>query len=249
MLLLISPSRVMDLSHQKKDVQSSTPLFEAEADKIAERMKGMDLEDMSRFMEEDDHMARETMDLYQHFLSAPEKPALFAYAGKVYKAIDPMTLTADQFDFAVKHLRIISTLYGYLHPLDRIKAYRINFSLHYEDGNLYDFWKPKITPLLKKDADRTGNLILDFTAHNVIKAVDLSGISESEIIHVDFKDYKKDKDEYMTIRAYAQPAKGALIGYILRNKIDDPEKVKEFKYEGYTYNHLLSDETNMVFTR
>lgn len=249
MLLLISPSRVMDLSHLKMNVQSTAPLFGDEAVKLANIMKGMDLEDMSRFMEEDDHMARETMDLYQHFSSAPEKPALFAYAGKVYKAIDPMTLTPDQLEFAVKHLRIISTLYGYLHPLDLIKAYRINFSLHYEDGDLYDLWRPKITPLIKKDAAGTGNLILDFTAHNVIKAVDLSGIPESKIIHVDFKDYKKDKNEYMTIRAYAQPAKGALIGYILRNKTDDPEKVKEFKYEGYSYNQLLSDETNMVFTR
>ncbi|MGL4331691.1 MAG: YaaA family protein [Bacteroidales bacterium] len=250
MLLLISPSRVMDLSHLKKDVQSNAPLFKEDADKIAERMRGMDLEDMSRFMEEDDHMAREMLDLYQHFSSAPEKPALFAYAGKVYKAIDPMSLSADQLDFAIKHLRIISTLYGYLHPLDRIKAYRINFSLHYEDGNLYDFWKPKITPLLKKDASETGNLILNFTALNVIKAVDVPEIlSESKIIHVDFKDYKKDKDEYMTIRAYAQPAKGALIGYILRNKIDGVEAVKKFKYDGYTYNQLLSDETNLVFTR
>lgn len=250
MLLLISPSRVMDLSQMRMNLHTSEPLFSDDADQLANVMRGLDLEDMSRFLEEDDHMARETIDLYQHFSSAPAKPALFAYAGKVYKAIDAKTLDAGQISFAAKHLRIISTLYGYLRPLDRIKSYRINFSLHYHDGTLYDYWKPRITPLLQKDAAELGNVILNFTAQNIMRAIDLAAIeSKCRVIHVDFKDYKRDKDEFITIRAYAQPAKGALIGYILRTQTDDPEEVKKFSYDGYSYNESLSGESEIIFSR
>lgn len=250
MLLLISPSRVMNMSHVKTSLPAEQPLFQSDAEMLANEMRGLELEDMSKFMEEDDHMARETLDLYHRFKTAPSKQALFAYEGKVYKAIDPDSFSTDQLNFAADHLRIISTLYGYLRPFDLIKEYRMNFHLHYEKGNLYDFWRPKITPLVQKDAKDSGGIILNFSAQDVIKAVDVNKLSSQvRLIHVEFKDYKEDKKEYVTIRAYAQPAKGKLIGYIIRHNIDNPEDVKEFGCDGYTYNKSLSTESEMIFTR
>ncbi|MGL5786608.1 MAG: YaaA family protein [Bacteroidales bacterium] len=250
MLLLISPSRVMNMTPSKIDLPADKPLFQSEAELLANEMRGLELQDMAKFMEEDDHMARETLDLYRKFRTASSKQALFAYDGKVYKAMDPASFTPLQLDFAAQHLRIISTLYGYLRPFDVIKEYRLNFYMHYNEGNLYDFWRPRLSPVLNKDAMERGDVILNFTALDVMKAVDLKEIRpEVSIIHVEFKDYKADKNEYISIRAYAQPAKGKLIGYIIRHTIDNPEELKSFETDGYTYNQLLSNESEMVFTR
>lgn len=250
MILLVSPSRLMDMNKSTELLPSTTPVFDKEATDLANKMKGLELEDISRYMGEDDHLARETYDLYQNFEDAPVKQAIFAYAGKFYKALGVNDFSFVDLEFAKKHLRIISTLYGYLIPTDDIRAYRMNFHLDYQSETLFDFWKSKITPLLIADIAANGNCLLDFSAQEVIKAVDRTTFPDSiQYIHVDFKDKAKDKNEYVSIRAYAQPAKGHLVRYIIKNKIDHPDELISFTIDGYSFNKELSTKTNMVFTR
>lgn len=250
MILLVSPSRLMDMSKSIELLPSTTPVFDKEASELATKMQGLELEEISRYMGEDDHLARETFDLYQNFENAPVKQALFAYAGKFYKAIDANEFSFNDLEYAKKHLRIISTLYGYLLPTDDIKAYRMNFHLDYQSETLFDFWKSKITPLIISDVIGSGGYLLDFSAQEIIKAVDRSAFPEKlNYVHIDFKDKSKDHDEYISIRAYAQPAKGHLVRYIIKNKIDHPDELRSFTVDGYKFNETLSTQTNMVFTR
>ncbi|MGL4806798.1 MAG: peroxide stress protein YaaA [Bacteroidales bacterium] len=51
------------------------------------------------------------------------------------------------------------------------------------------------------------------------------------------------------MRAYAQPAKGHLVRYIIKNKIDHPDELVSFTIDGYKFNKELSTKSNMVFTR
>jgi cytoplasmic iron level regulating protein YaaA (DUF328/UPF0246 family) len=40
-----------------------------------------------------------------------------------------------------------------------------------------------------------------------------------------------------------------MTSYIVKNKIEDPESLKLFNWEGYEYNDQLSTEDEWVFTR
>ena len=51
------------------------------------------------------------------------------------------------------------------------------------------------------------------------------------------------------IGIYAKKARGMLSRFIIRNKITDPQQIKEFDQDGYRFNKKLSNANNWVFTR
>ena len=62
-----------------------------------------------------------------------------------------------------------------------------------------------------------------------------------------FKD--KKKDEFKVISFFAKKARGAMSDYIVRNRVSDPDGLKEFKGLGYRFNKKLTRDENWVFTR
>lgn len=47
----------------------------------------------------------------------------------------------------------------------------------------------------------------------------------------------------------AKRARGTMARYIIQNRIDTPEALKNFTEDGYTYQADLSDAQNFVFVR
>ena len=94
---------------------------------------------------------------YQNWLTSPAgsdaKQALLAFKGDIYAAMDADRYKIKDFDFAQKHLRILSGLYGILRPLDLIQPYRLEMAakLKTDRGqNLYRFWGHRINTALNK---------------------------------------------------------------------------------------------------
>ena len=50
------------------------------------------------------------------------QPAIFAFNGDVYQGLQAPSFDAQKMEFAQKHLRILSGLYGILRPLDMIQT-------------------------------------------------------------------------------------------------------------------------------
>ena len=67
------------------------------------------------------------------------------------------------------------------------------------------------------------------------------------VINIVFKESKGLK--YRTVVVHTKKARGMMINYIVKNKIENSEKLKEFDYEGYEFSRELSDDNNFVFTR
>ncbi len=51
------------------------------------------------------------------------------------------------------------------------------------------------------------------------------------------------------IGIFAKRARGLMSRYILRNRLRDPESIKDFNLDGYAFNELLSKGDQWVFTR
>ncbi len=98
------------------------PEFRNDAELLAAKMRRYTQEEIAVLLKISPKLARENYMRYQQF-DAPDNPikqALFAYNGSVFKHIQAGTFSVDDLEYAQNHLRIVSTLYGLLRPLDRI---------------------------------------------------------------------------------------------------------------------------------
>ena len=82
------------------------------------------------------------------FTSDNARPAALTFKGDVYTGLGAGDFTRQDLNFAQKHLRILSGLYGLLRPLDLIQPYRLEMGTRLgtlRGDNLYQFWGNRIT--------------------------------------------------------------------------------------------------------
>lgn len=253
MLILLSPAKTMDMSPLKEVLATTSPLFKEEAAFLASRMQTYTREQLQLLLQISNKLTDINYERYRDFddPSFPGKPALFAYNGSVYRHLRPQTFSSEDFHYAQDHVRIISILYGLVRPLDRIKAYRIAYKLNLngmQEKDLYAYWLPKLTDPLIKAVRKSGNLLINLASLDVLGALQMDKLEKKvHIITPEFKEYRNGK--YETIRTYAKMARGEMSRYILLNRLEDPEKIKDFTWDNFNYCPKLSDEHKYVFLK
>jgi cytoplasmic iron level regulating protein YaaA (DUF328/UPF0246 family) len=134
--------------------------------------------------------------------------------------------------------------------LDLIQPYRLEMGskLKTDNGdNLYDFWGDKIAMVLNKDAKKSGsNTLINLASNEYFKAVNLNALKLKVITPV-FKELKNGT--YKVISVYAKKARGLMSAYAIRNRVTDPEQLKNFDMEGYMFDANQSKPDQWVFTR
>lgn len=253
MLIILSPAKTMDMTRNNTGLLLTRPKFEKDAGYLAKIMRKYSVEELGKLLKISKPLAEENYKRYQQF-DREENPgcqALLAYNGSVFKEIRVSTFTEQDFEYAQSHLRIISTLYGLVRPLDTIKAYRLAYLPGLQDmkeKNLYEYWRPKLTVPLIEDIRKAGGILINLASLDVLGALNMEKIDqEVEIITPEFQEYRNGK--YETIRTYAKQARGAMTRYILLNRIKSPEKMKEFEWEGFRFNETISDTGKYIFSR
>ncbi len=115
--------------------------------------------------------------------------------------------------------------------------------------NLYDYWGNKLIDNIMKDIERRENkAIVNLASYEYFKAIeDIKTIGDIRVITPIFKEYRDG--EYKIITIMAKRARGLMTSFIIRNKIEDLEELKEFNHDGYEFNEELSNEADLVFTR
>ena len=96
-----------------------------------------------------------------------EKAAVYAFKGDVYAGLDVDTL--KNTEYMQGHLRILSGIYGYLKPLDLMKAYRLEMGSKLSNPlgkDLYEFWGNKITHALNVAIQKSSSKFLLNLASN-----------------------------------------------------------------------------------
>lgn len=252
MLIILSPAKTMDMRKTNITVPESKPQYVKEAEFLAEKMQYYSVQELEKLLKVSEKLAEENYIRYEVFDSPhnPEKQAILAYNGSVFKEIKASSFSEEDFHYAQDRLRIISTMYGAVRPLDMIRAYRLAYSLKLKDmsGNLYDYWLPKLTDPLIADIKKAGGILVNLASLDVLGALKMDEIRKAvRVITPEFQEYRNGK--YETIRTYAKQARGAMTRYILLNRIEEPEKLLAFEWDRFRWNKELSDEEKYVFTR
>lgn len=253
MLIILSPAKTMDMTEKTVKIQPTTPLFEQDAESLAKVMRQYSVEELEKLLKISETLAKENYQRYQHF-DAPDNPAvpaILAYNGSVFKSMNPSAFSEPDFSYAQDHLRIISTMYGIVRPLDKIKAYRIAYPLKLKGmggKSLYDYWQPKLTAPLIKDVRKAGGILVNLASLDVLGSLNMEMLKqEVKVITPEFQEERDGK--YETIRTYAKLARGVMTRYILTNRIEKPEQLKEFEWERFRFNEKISESDKFIFTR
>lgn len=231
----------------------TSPRFLQEADFIVSQMQAYSREQLQILLQISNKLTDLNYKRYRDFDDPhiPPKPALLAYTGSVFQHIAPHTFTKEDYRYAQKRIRIISTLYGLVRPLDLIKAYRIAFKMKIkgmQESNLYEYWFPKLTDPLIRDTQEAGGILINLASLDVMGALDMDKLqAKVRIVTPEFKEFRKGK--YETIRTYAKMARGEMTRHILLNRLDRPEDIRNFEWDGFRYCAELSDEQKYIFVK
>lgn len=252
MLIILSPAKTMNVSSNCQFEEGSVPYFEKDAEFLAKKMSKFSIAELAKSLKVSETLAELNYKRYKEFSDAEtaKKQALFAYTGSVFKNISPSDFNNEDIHYAQDRMRIISTLYGSLRPLDMIKEYRIAYNLKLEgvSGNLYNYWKEKITDVLIEDVKNAGGILVNLASLDILPALDMRKLESAvEIITPEFRDMKNG--EYKTFVTYAKIARGAMSRYIIKERVEALVNLKKFEWNGYSFNSDLSSGANLVFTR
>jgi len=254
MLIVISPAKKLDYETPANTSEFTTPDFMGQSKQLIQRLRDFSALDLAELMKLSMKLAELNFDRYEAWkpkcTKKNAKQALLAFQGDVYKGLDAASFTATDFKFAQQHLHILSGLYGILRPLDLMQPYRLEMGtrLNTAQGkNLYEFWGNTITEGLNKQLKKLkSETLINLASNEYFKSVKTKDL-DAEIITPAFKEFKNG--DYKMIGIYAKRARGLMSRYIIKNKLKNPERLKDFDEEGYRFSSKLSQGNTWVFTR
>ena len=249
MLAIISPSKTQDFSQCDIDIFSQTRQIESSNELIG-ILKNKSKSQIAKLMSISEKLSELNFDRFQNFhlpfTLKNAKQAILAFKGDVYNGINAPELSHEDLEFAQGKVRMLSGLYGVIRPLDLIQPYRLEMGtkLSNEKGSdLYDYWGSDISSVLNEDES---DLIVNLASNEYSKAIDKKTLN-ANILDIVFKE--KKGDTYKVIGIYAKRARGLMVNYIIRNRLDKPEDLKGFTDEGYRFDMSLSNDSSWVFLR
>ena len=254
MIIVLSPAKTLDYDFDFSN-QHSVPTFLNQSSKLIKLLQKKEPKDIASLMGLSDKLATLNYDRYQAWtasktVSNDSKPSMLVFKGDVYQGLHAESLSKNDLNFAQKHLRILSGLYGILKPLDLMKPYRLEMGTKLETSkgnNLYEFWGDKIQKnVLSELKDMKSDLIVNLASKEYSSV--LGKMSEDiNIVSPTFKDYKNGN--YKIISFYAKKARGLMARWIIKNKIQNFEDLVDFNLDGYSFSKKESTITTPVFLR
>jgi len=252
--MVISPAKTLDFESAPTTKKQTEPALLEESQLLIDQLKTLAPQDISKLMGISDKLGTLNFDRFQQwqqpFTQDNAKQSILAFKGDVYTGLNAEGFNADELNFAQKHLRILSGLYGLLRPLDLMRAYRLEMGTRFTNSkgkDLYEFWGEKITAALNQQLKKNkSDTLVNLASNEYFKSVK-KDLLNADIVTPIFKDQKNG--QYKIISFYAKKARGLMAAYAIHKKITDAKKLKRFNKEGYRYSAELSQGNDWVFIR
>jgi len=253
MLLVISPSKTQEFNGKTIELWTM-PVFMHQAEELSSILAKRSVEELAALMKISPRLAELTFQRYQamQFPFTPDNSgqALLVFQGAQFSPIPVAGYTQEDFRFAQDHLRIFSGLYGLLRPLDLMQPYRLEMAtrLATDRGQtLYAYWRQRITAHLHSllAGDRN-SVLVNLASDEYFKVVRPKDLG-CPILKISFREIKNGKTRVIAV--YAKRARGMMVDYVVLNRLNNPELLKKFGRDGYSYCEELSNAHEWIFTR
>jgi cytoplasmic iron level regulating protein YaaA (DUF328/UPF0246 family) len=254
MLIFLSPAKSLDYKTPPQVATNTQPAFLKDSEVLIKQLRKLSPADIANLMDLSDPLALLNFNRYADwrlpFTPENAKQAVLAFDGDVYDGLAAKTLSAADLDFAQQHVRILSGLYGILKPLDLMQPYRLEMGTKFANKagkDLYAFWGERLLDAINAELAKMPRAVaVNLASEEYFKAAvgrKINGL----LIQPVFEDWKNGK--YKIISFYAKRARGLMTRYAVLNRLDEPEGLKEFDYDGYAFAAEASDDKTWVFRR
>ena len=254
MITILSPAKSVNFDDPAPTERYSTPELLSQSKHLVRLLKRYKQPELMELMSISEKLATLNISRYKSFKTPfnleNAKQALFAFTGDVYRHMRMSTYDSESLDFAQKHLRILSGLYGYLRPLDLIQPYRLEMKTRLSNDrgqDLYQFWGDRIVKKVSRDLKlQSTPTLINLASKEYARSANLK-VLKSPVINIEFKEIDRGKAKVIAI--FAKWARGMMADYIIQNKIEDPEALKDFDLSDYKFSQEDSNESNWIFSR
>ena len=274
MLILLSPAkRVSPLATQDAAAQDAAPqspapqsavpkqehplAFAEQTAALVSILSEFSTPQLRRLMGISEPLAELNRARYRDFHThTAHTPAGLLFAGDVYRGLDAASLSPADWRYAVKHLRILSGLYGVLSPEQRIQPYRLEMGVRLateKGSDLYAFWGARIAQKLREHMQEQKIAQIVNLASREYAHAARPFFEDSEWVDVAFQEWRKGR--LMTIGLLAKNARGMMARYMIKERVSTVEQIKKFQQQGYAYSPEHSTQARsasgrkLVFTR
>ena len=256
MLMVVSPAKSLDFETRPGTRKFSQPEFLKESNALVKDLRKLEPDDLSELMDISPSLAEENHRRFANwhtpFDLKNSKQAIFAFKGDVYLGLQAEDFGTADLNFAQKHLRILSGLYGVLRPLDLMQPYRLEMGRKFGVNGaktLYEFWGAKLTDQLNAEFESQSskkNVLINLASNEYFNSIQTKGL-DAEIITPVFKDWSNGK--YRIVSFFAKKARGQMAAHIIKNRLQSPAKLKDFAVDGYCFDPEESTDNKLVFKR
>lgn len=245
MIILIHSSKTMRLA-TKNAGKHTRPELINKAHQLNNYLKALKPSELQKLMSISEDLSKKTQKAISDWSDDPKQQIAAAdcFLGDIYSGLQVKNWSKKDREYAQEHLRILSGLYGVLKPLDGIKAYRLEMAYRLPNlpyKNLYDFWGDSIAKTLPKQ-----QTIINLAAAEYSKTI-LQYIDKERFVTPSFQTVNSKTSEPSFVTVHAKIARGAFANWMIRNRIENINKLKEFNEIGYKYNSKLSTPIAPVF--
>lgn len=254
MLFLLSPAKSLDYESPLSDLPHSEPLFGAQSARLIGVLRRQSPAQIAQLMDLSDKLAQLNVARYKSWRRAvpagSARQAVLAFDGDVYGGLDARSLTARELQWAQQHLAILSGLYGVLRPLDRMQPYRLEMSTRLatdRGADLYRFWGSRISAYLNQHlAGDAHPVVVNLASQEYFRAVDRKAL-RARVVECVFEEERDGR--YKIISFMAKRARGLMARYAVKNRLTEPEGLRDFDLEGYALFRDGSTADRLVFRR
>lgn len=254
MIILMNSSKTLDFQQKAGISKHTIPELIKDADHLVKELRKLSTTEFSKLLKTSEKLTKLNVERYANWQTymkeSNAKQALMAFRGDIYSGLELDNYKIKDINFAQKHLRILSGLYGILRPLNLIQPYRLEMATKLATArgkNMYDFWGTKINEILRVllKQEKSGTLVnlCSMEYFNVIK----SDLLDAKVITPAFKEFRDGSYRFVTL--YAKKARGMMCNYIIRNQLKAANDLKAFDVEGYQFNKKISSDKEWVFIR
>jgi cytoplasmic iron level regulating protein YaaA (DUF328/UPF0246 family) len=252
--MVISPAKTLDFETPPTTERFTQPQYLDHSQELILQLRELTPAQISELMHLSDKLAGLNAARFGSwtpaFTAKNAKQALLAFKGDVYTGLAAETLSETDLDYAQQHLRMLSGLYGLLRPLDLMQPYRLEMGTKLANArgkDLYAFWGERISEWLNEAlAEQGDDVLLNLASNEYFSAVKRSAL-KARVIDTEFRDQKNG--QYKIISFYAKKARGMMSRFVISERIDNPEHLKQFDVQGYRFDNELSKPEKLVFLR
>lgn len=238
MLIYLACSKTMTDKRPGINVPKSIPPFNSEAIRMAKELDSYNAVELQHILHVNGRIAAAAKMRYHDFENPSMAiPAIFAYTGTAYKALDARTLSSAELERANNRLTIGSFLYGLLRPFDLIHPYRLEGDVTLPSNaheTLFEFWPSLLTESFIAKVKADGGKLLNLSSSELCRLMDWKKIcKEVEVVTPTFKIDRGERS--ISVAMYAKMCRGAMTRWVIQNNIESFDDLRQFEFRGFVW--------------